>query len=705
MVGRVTTRSIGGWERAWDRARSLGPVGTARAVLHLARRREVRRWRKIRARVVGTGVGSADLARALGVSLSDLGTAVAGIRRELPTRLPVGPDDAKAILAALERAAPEVIASTVSAADRICDHILDLLGSGPVSLGPRIDWHRDFKSGYRWDSRRFYTDVPLGHVPGVDIKVPWELSRGQHLPVLAQAYLFTGRERFAQEAVEQIGDWIRANPPQLGVNWASAMDVAIRAVNWLWTAGLLADARAADDDFFAEVLASLLAHGRHVAANLEIETNGLRTNHYLAEIVGLLYLGLCVPEFHEASAWRAFAVRALVQEMEHQVLPDGADYESSISYHRLVTEMFLSAALLCRHQDVSLPPAFWDRLARMVEFVQSYTKPNGLAPQVGDADDGRLHVLTGYGSTDPRDHRYLLALGALLFERDDWWAAAAPAWTEALWFGAKRGGRWDRPSVMRAPAPGSAAFPNAGIYVMRAGEDYVLFNASPVGTQGIGNHKHNDLLALEVHLGGEDILIDSGSYLYTSDPEARNAFRGTAAHATVMVDGVEQNRFVDGNLFCLRPDANVRVLAWESGTVRDRVSAEHDGYCRLPYPIVHRRSVTFQRMRGRIEVLDAFLDRDGGKGTHELCWTFPLAPGCSIEPVGDGWVIHARRQRVRVTAPCLDPGGQRLPVVAEVAKGWVCPRYGVRERAPLLRWRWHGQIPVTVCFAVARTDE
>ncbi len=702
MVGRVTTRSVGGWERAWDRARSLGLAGTARAVLHLARRRGVRRWRKIRARVVGTGVGSADLARALGVSLSDLGTAVAGIRREMPARLPVGPDDAKAILAALERAAPDVIASTVSAADRICDHILDLMGSGPVSLGPRIDWHRDFKSGYRWDSRLFYTDVPLGHVPGVDIKVPWELSRGQHLPILAQAYLFAGRERYAPEAVDQIRDWIRANPPQLGVNWASAMDVAIRAVNWLWTAGLLADAQAAADDFFAEVLASLLAHGRHVAANLEIETNGLRTNHYLAEIVGLLYLGLCVPEFHEASPWRAFAVRALVQEMEHQVLPDGADYESSISYHRLVTELFLSAALLCRHRDVSLPSAFWERLARMVEFVRSYTKPNGLAPQVGDADDGHLHVLTGYGSTDPRDHRHLLALGALLFERDDLWAAAGPAWTEALWFGATRGGRWDRPSATRALVPESAAFPNAGIYVMRAGEDYVLFNASPVGTHGLGNHKHNDLLALEVRLGGEDILIDPGSYLYTSDPEARNAFRGTAAHATVMVDGAEQNRFVDGNLFCLRPDANLRVLAWEPGTAHDRVSAEHDGYCRLADAVVHRRTVTFDRATGRVDIADEFVDPRGGRGLHELAWAFPFAPGCTVEWVSDGWMIHGAWQRARLTAPVRDPGGERLEITSDPADGGVSSRYGVRKSTVVLRWRWKGFVPLTVRFTLER---
>ncbi|MDZ4339049.1 MAG: heparinase II/III family protein, partial [candidate division NC10 bacterium] len=476
---------VSGWERALTRARLLGPAGTARAALRMASRLATRRWRRLRALLGGTEIGPGEMARVLGVDRSAVLDVAERFRQAMRTRLPVGPDDAKTIVASLERYAPEVIRSTVTAADKICDHVFDLLGSGQVALGPEINWHRDFKSGYRWDPKTFYMDIPYGHVPGVDIKVPWELSRGEHLPVLAQAYLFTGDERYAQEAVAQIRHWLATNPPQFGVNWACPMDVAIRAVNWLWTAGLLADALAADREFFLDLLAGLLAHGRHLMGNLEIGPDGVTSNHYLANIVGLLYLGLCVPEFREAKGWRAYAVRALVQEMDRQVLPDGADYESSIPYHRLVTEMFLSAALLCRHHRVPLPCEFLQRLARMLDFVLAYTKPNGLAPQVGDADDGRLHVLHGYGTNDPRDHRHLLALGALYFDRGDSWAAVGPAWPEALWFGGARSDRWSRPPGGSTLAPESAAFPHAGLYIMRDGDDFVLFNCSPVGTRGI----------------------------------------------------------------------------------------------------------------------------------------------------------------------------------------------------------------------------
>jgi len=686
------------------RAVPFRPINLVQRVVHKASRQATLGWRKTLARLVGTQVDRAELAQAFRVNEQALNGVVHKVRQALRTRLPVGPADAQGIQTVLQQHAPEAIESIAVTADRIADHVFDLLGSGPVALGPTIDWHRDFKSGYRWDPHTFYADIRHGHVPGADIKVPWELSRGQHLPVLAQAYLLTKDERYAREVVTQIQDWLATNPPQFGVNWACAMDVAIRAVNWLWAACLVADSSEADDEFFADLLGGLLAHGRHLMANLEVWADGTTTNHYLANVVGLLYLGLCLPECAEARKWLDFAVQAMVQEMDHQVLPDGVDYESSIPYHRLVTEMFLSAALLCCHHGMTLPPAFLARLARMVEFVQAYTKPNGLAPQVGDADDGRLHILSGYGIVDQRDHRHLLALGALLFEREDWWTLAGPSWLEALWFDGHRNKRWSRPPQGQAPSLNSTAFPHAGFYIMRAENDYVLFNCGPVGTGGLGNHKHNDLLSLEVHLGGEDILVDPGSFLYTSDPDARNTFRGTGAHSTVMMDELEQNRLIERSPFCLHPDAQPRVLEWETQDGFDRIVAEHDGYARMVDPVVHRRTITFEKPTRRIEIMDGFWGPAGAKKAHELTWTFTFHPACSLELIDEGCLIHTGRQCLQIFTPSRYPEGGRLPVDMKIEQGWVSPRYGIREKAPVLRWRWQGPIPFTVCFILRQVS-
>ena len=123
----------------------------------------------------------------------------------------------------------------------------DLLGSGPsrpLDANGSIDWHRDFKSGTRWDPNTFYLDVTIVRGDGSDIKVPWELSRFQHLSVLGQAYRLASHRlpgdeadalasAAAAEAAAQIDEWIESNPRGLGVNWACTMDIAIRAFNWI----------------------------------------------------------------------------------------------------------------------------------------------------------------------------------------------------------------------------------------------------------------------------------------------------------------------------------------------------------------------------------------------------------------------------------------------------------------------------------------
>lgn len=691
------------WEQVWTRSAQIGAIGTVNMIAWKTIRPLVRSWKRWRVcHAAQAGPGTNEIVRVFARPGEDIDHLTARFRQKLRSSLPVGPDDAAAIVECLERSAPDAKAQIVESADRVCAHVFDLLGSGPVALGRPIDWHADFKSGYRWDPTVPYLDVPFGHVAGVDIKVPWELSRGQHLPLLAQASWISGDTRYTEELVAQIQHWVQENPVGYGVNWSCPMDVAIRAVNWLWGVGLAVNSSAVTNEFLTTVLASLLSHGRHVFENLEIRNDGITTNHYLADLVGLLFLGLCLPESQETDHWRRFALQELTKEMDAQVLLDGVHYESSLSYHRLVTEMFLSSAALCRQHDQALPQPFWSRLERMCEFVAAYTKPNGLAPQIGDGDNGRLHILSGYGTSDTRDHRHLIAVGAILFERADWWASTGPLWIEGLWFGGSQLPRWQQPTSLGSLMPKSSAFPDGGFYIMRQNKDYVLYNCNPVGTKGIGTHKHNDLLSLEVHLGGEDLIVDPGSFLYTSNPEAYNSARSTTVHSTVMVDGAEQNRFLPNKLFVLHADARLKVLSWESDHGCDSISAELNGYTRVKDLVTHRRTVTFTGDTGQVEILDHFSDPVGRSASHKLIWTFPFAPGCVVEPDKDGWIITAPRQHVRLSAPYCDLMGQALSIDSKIEQGWVSVGYGVREQAPILRWRWEGAIPLTVRFMLSR---
>jgi len=123
-----------------------------------------------------------------------------------------------------------------SAAERCCAHVFDHLGSGPVNLGQTIDWHRDFKSGVKWEPSYFSRIKEIELNDASDIKVPWELSRCQHFTTLGIAYSQTRDEKYAREFVAECQDWIEQNPPYHGVNWHCAMEVAIRAISRaIWT--------------------------------------------------------------------------------------------------------------------------------------------------------------------------------------------------------------------------------------------------------------------------------------------------------------------------------------------------------------------------------------------------------------------------------------------------------------------------------------
>ena len=323
-----------------------------------------------------------------------------------------------------------------------------------------IDWQIDFRSGFIWDERIWSKDIEIGSQPWADVKVPWELARMQHLATLAWAYALA-RDGDTDAAVgdaylrafrNQVLDFIATNPPRFGVNWMVAMDVAIRAANWIVAYDLFRAAGAVFDSGFEAVLKrSLLEHGRHILANLEKYPEG-RGNHYLANIVGLLFIATALDE----PEWGAFGERELIAETQYQFGSDGANFEASTCYHRLSAEMVAFATALRRVED----RAHVARVAAMADFTRAITKPNGRVPQIGDNDSGRflkLHPIletmtaseararyanlehwTGlpedapYLDEDFLDHRPLIALidavtGAS--EGSDWLDAA---WVHAL---------------------------------------------------------------------------------------------------------------------------------------------------------------------------------------------------------------------------------------------------------------------------------
>ncbi|TMK52959.1 MAG: hypothetical protein E6G66_03220 [Actinobacteria bacterium] len=603
------------------------------------------------------------------------------------SRFFVQPADRSALVAALQAHEPEAAAATVRAADTVCGHRVPLMGPEPVELAHPIDWHRDPISGLRWELRHHSTIDYLDLDRPSDVRIVWELSRCHQWVTLGQAYWLTGSERYAAEFVAQWESWMDANPPGFGVNWTCAMEAAIRAVNWLWAIALFVEAPAFNEAAQRRFLAALADHARFILQNLEI---GPRPgNHYLTDGLGLLALGMVLREVRGSDRWLERGWRIVWGEVTRQITTDGVDYEHAIGYHGYVLHCLLVAASLCTRNGLMPPAAALTLVERMLEFTMAYTRPDGTFPAIGDADDGSPIDL---GSREPRSHRALLAVGATLFGRSDFKAAATGFGATSLWWLGPAGLSTYAAIPDTAEPVRSRGFQHGGFFVMRGEGRHLVVSGFE---DGPASHLHHDLLSFECWADGTAYVLDPGTYTYTASAEWRNRFRSTACHNTVMVDGCEQTRLLDDpNLFPVESDQSARftLRRWEVGFRLDHFDGEHTGYTRLAEPVVHRRQVWFDKQRGIWAVRDLLT----GRGTHAARGFLHLARLDVSVASTDPWMVHVGDRSQRLTLAWIsDPG-----LSVAVTDGWLSPRYGVIERAPLVVYEKRGVVPFDIRFVL-----
>ena len=508
------------------------------------------------------------------------------------------------------------------------------------------DWTRDPRSGYAWPLD-YHRDISFVRSDGSDIRVVWELNRLGHFITLARAYTLTKDERFTTAFVEQLRNWNDANPYGRGPNWTCAMEVALRAINLIAARELFRESPQVDHQFLLRLFQQ---HGNHIRRNLEFSYIAT-SNHYLSDVAGLLWIGVMVPELRDAESWRKFGLAELLNEMDKQILPDGADFEASTGYHRFVTELFLYSFALCRENGIEIDEKYWRKLHAMLLYIRGYLRPDGFAPLIGDTDGGQFFPLQPRSADD---HHYLLELGAEVFND--------PA--------------------LRDAEPGSKAFPHAGTYVMRHADHYLCFNASGAGIDGRGSHGHNDALSIEVSAGGRAFIVDPGTYVYTGDLARRHDFRSTAYHSTVKIDGVEQNTIERDVPFVIGDEARPRVLLWKTEPQIDRIVAEHYGYQRLKNAVIHRRTVTFNKPERVWLIEDEFL---GDAVDHDFEVRFHFAPGLEINSLGSVVEAHDPHTDLTLVVRSLSLAGS-----AVLEQQFTSPNYGELEESISACWRFTG---------------
>ncbi|MBI2816615.1 MAG: alginate lyase family protein [Acidobacteria bacterium] len=590
---------------------------------------------------------------------------------------------------------PEWKRKAVEQADRLCDHRVEILGFGERQLGRTINWHADPVRGRCWPVR-FWADYDLvGDPVGGDPKCVHELNRHQHLPRLAKAYYLTGEERYAREAVAQMRSWIEQNPPGYGVNWHSSLEIAIRAISWLWTICLLLPSPAFDENSARGISCSLLSQLDHVNDYPSIYSSP--NTHLIGEAAAVFMGGLMFTEYRNAARWRDRGASLLISEMKKQVSEEGVHGELSTYYHCYTLDFYLQAMLLARHNGFAFPDWMWQRLERMTEFVMHLTRPNGTLPLLGDDDGGRALALdeTSYSTFNDA-----LCCGAALFRRSDFKYLAGRFYQETFWLMGEPALSAFDALASRPATSATAYYPGAGYFIQRSdwtpGASQLIFDCGSLGIIN-GGHGHADALAITLHSSGHDLLTDPGTYTYNGGGHWRNFLRGTRAHNTVVVDGRDQSE--PGGTFQWRRKAKSRLVRQRSAGDLHYLEGEHDGYANLG--VTHRRRVFYFRPHYWI-IADEML----GSGTHDFdayyhfgCEIKTELRGCgAIASAGDAG-LHLAFQSSAVLEPEL-VGPQMAPI-----RGWVSNRYGEKHPSASLRLHFRSETPAKLISVLLPFNE
>lgn len=574
------------------------------------------------------------------------------------------PDTANFLAAEIRKRLPDDAASVVESARRIQQGRFDLLGYSDLSFGGNIDWSLDPVHGIRAPHLPWFRVPYLDFSKTGDHKIVWELSRHQHLMLLARAWLYSGDEQFLDVLETRWRDWRLANPYPYGINWASTLEVAFRCLSWIWVDHLTAGPH---NDLRTAIGESAVYIERYISTYFAPNT------HLLGEALALFFVGVLYPEFERARYWREYGWKVLLQESERQVRPDGFHFEQSVYYHVYALDMFLHARILAARNDIPIPPSFDAALVRMADGL-AVIGAGGQAPRFGDDDGGRLFD----GRRNRREHMLdPLATASIVYGRGDWKAQAGGLREETAWLLGLDGIRvLERLAGDATQPPRSRAFTASGYYTLRSGEAVAIVDAGPHGW-GRGGHGHADALSLQLIAGGQAWLTDPGTCSYPREKVERDRFRGTAAHNTLEVDGVSQAEPIHS--FAWKSVPNVMVHRWQEGGEVTVFHASHDGYSRLGNPVTHERWVIAWN-DGVWFVRDVAL----GQGSHRLDLRWHLAP----EPAaGPGPLDIVIADDTRWTAH-------------QETGAWSAA-YGATAPAPVLRFSYQGLLPAECATVLA----
>jgi hypothetical protein len=612
-----------------------------------------------------------------------------------PPRFVIAPQVRAEVVARIRAQFPGATRDAAVRGGRLLAGEYDLLGYRGLrfvrphdAAGHRPDWQYD-PIHRRTPPPTFWSTVPFLDPECGDHKIIWELNRHQHWLALGRACWLTDDTRYRDAVVGELASWLDANPPLMGINWASMLELAFRALSWTWAAHFFADDPGDESPWLVDLVVGLDRHLAQIARNLSRYFSP--NTHLLGEALALYVGGRALPWLGASARYERIGRTVLIEEIARQIAGDGGHRERSAHYHRYTLDFYLLALAVARITGDPAAPQFEDAAARLGFAARLLADDRGILPRLGDDDGGSTWPLAGRAVDDIRDS---LAVASLLTNRPD--LRIGPLPEEACWLLA-------HPSFATAPerikAPvsepiGSAALAETGYYVSRSGAgDHLVIDAGPHGYQNAG-HAHADALSVIFNVRGLPFLIDAGTGCYTVEPEVRDRLRSTALHNTLTLDGRSQS--MPAGAFHWARSANGVARRWRNNAGFDYFEGSHDGY----EGFEHRRHLLV--LHGDLLVVADLVHpapRRGaapipGEGSaHRADVFWHIDPRWATAISGRRALFRAMGERIEMVAP---HGLVELFAGDDSGLGWHAPIYGRLEPSAAVRISSSGTAPLWI---------
>ena len=546
--------------------------------------------------------------------------------------------------------------------------ISELLDSDYIN----IDWQRDYLSGFRWSESQWHTKISYGNISGADIKVPWEIGRMQNLPQLAYLAFFdhNNADIYFKEFQNQVIDFIASNPPGFGTQWMTSMDIALRAINWTFTYSLFKSLNYEADHKFINVLNNSLDNHLYLILNNLEWSEGMRGNHYLADICGLLFISFSAKSNSLTDSVLAFSINELIIEIYHQFNNDGSNFEASTAYHSFTFEMIFLAlyiiysikqdrfeAIINNLDTDELSNLTHSRLIKskmkhLKYFSYSYIRSESFLNHINNIFEFyKINIINPefYNKIGDNDSGYVINTDSFNMLSDAFirsfpkrhninynkYNHLVYLFNNSELFNLYLSKIHTKSKLQNSSNFQLKAYPDFGLYVLSNDIYKVFFRAGNIGQNGKGGHSHNDQLSVNISVNDIPLFVDAGTYCYTSNAKLRNKYRSVNSHNTLVINGKEQNKWLNNNKNDLFWIAKEKTKSKIINTSNESVSAEHYAYNK-------KCTRTVILKNHQIEIIDSC------KAKGIKCVLFHLHNECKAEFVNNSQAIILLKDSINI---------------------------------------------------------